>query len=153
MTMTTIPSISQKRWRAFQRKAVCDHDHHPFPCQKEEDWSRLDLRPLCQEEELLDLLPELQGLGRLGEGQPNGLAQLRGDRQRRLVLSLQPGLPPPPFLSRTQPSSKKLYSSSWKGKGWWSWPYRVFLLMGKGRDGGHCHTLCSSGKGKNWSSS
>ena len=34
MTMTTIPSISQKRWRAFQRKAACDHDHHPFTCQK-----------------------------------------------------------------------------------------------------------------------
>ena len=55
---------------------------------EEEDWSRIDWGPLCQEEELVDLLPELQGLGRLGEGQPNGLAQLHGDGQRRLVLSL-----------------------------------------------------------------
>ena len=34
MTMTIIPSISQKRRRASQRKAVYDHDHHPFPFQK-----------------------------------------------------------------------------------------------------------------------
>ena len=34
MTMTTIPSIPQKRRRASQRKAVYGHDHLPFPFQK-----------------------------------------------------------------------------------------------------------------------
>ena len=34
MTMTTIPSISKKRRRAFERKAVYDHDYQPFPSQK-----------------------------------------------------------------------------------------------------------------------
>ena len=34
MTMTIIPSISQKRRRASQTEAVYDHDHHPFPFQK-----------------------------------------------------------------------------------------------------------------------
>ena len=34
MTMTIIPSISQKRRRASQRKVVYDHDHHPIPLRK-----------------------------------------------------------------------------------------------------------------------
>ena len=34
MTMTTVPSISQTKRRASQRKAVYDHDHHHFPFQK-----------------------------------------------------------------------------------------------------------------------
>ena len=34
MTMTTIPSISKRRRRAFEKKAVYDHDYQPFPSQK-----------------------------------------------------------------------------------------------------------------------
>ena len=37
MTMTTIPSISKKRRRAFVREAVYDHDYHPFPFPEEEE--------------------------------------------------------------------------------------------------------------------
>ena len=77
MAMTTTPSISKKNENIFS---------------KEEN---------VLEEGLVDLLPELQGLGRLGEGQPEIPAQLHGDGQRRPVCPLQPGQqkdpPPLPF--------------------------------------------------------
>ena len=30
MTMTTTPSLPQTRKRAFEKKAVYNHDHHPY---------------------------------------------------------------------------------------------------------------------------
>ena len=45
MTMTTIPSISKKRKRAFERKAVYDDDYHPFPFPQEEESSPEDPPP------------------------------------------------------------------------------------------------------------
>ena len=44
--------------------------------------SLMDLGQLRQNEGPVDLLPELQGLGRLGESQPDGPSQLHGDGQR-----------------------------------------------------------------------
>ena len=64
----TTPFLSWRTRRAFEKKVLYDLDHHPF------HWSGIDLGPLRQEEGLVDLLPELQGLGRLGEGQPEGPA-------------------------------------------------------------------------------
>ena len=43
MIMTTSPFLSHMKRSAFQRKAVYDHDHHPFPIPEEEDRSGIDL--------------------------------------------------------------------------------------------------------------
>ena len=73
----------------------------PFPFQKRRTGQELIWGLLRQEEGLVDLLPELQGLGRLDEGQPQIPAQLHGDGQRRPVCPLQlehqKGPPPHPF--------------------------------------------------------
>ena len=37
MTMTTSPSISHMRRRAFETKALYDHDHQPFNFPEEEE--------------------------------------------------------------------------------------------------------------------
>ena len=39
MTMTTIPSLSQQKRGALEKKALDDHDHHPLPFQEKEGFS------------------------------------------------------------------------------------------------------------------
>ena len=95
--MTTTPSPSQNKRRGSKKKALYDLDHHPFLFPKEGNLS---------EEGLVDLLPELQGLGRLGKGQPEGTAQLHGDGQRwpvcPLQLEHQTDPPPLPFAEEEE---------------------------------------------------
>ena len=117
MTMTTTSSMSQKRRRAYMNKAQNQPSTPPLPFARgggETLGRRLCIDvtnhpfhrpgissgPLRQEEVLVDLLPELQGLGQLGEGQPEGPVQPHGDGQRRSVLPLQPGPPSLPFPRR-----------------------------------------------------
>ena len=108
MAIGLLPLLGRRGGELLRRKLCMTMTTNTFPFPKEDNFS---------EEGLVDLLPELQGLGRLGEGQPEIPAQLHGDGQRRPVLPLRPGPPSLPFSTRTQPSSKKLYSSCWKREG------------------------------------
>ena len=165
MTMTTIPSISQKRWRAFQRKAVYDHDHHPFPFQKKRIGQELSWGLFAKKKGLSIYCQSCKawvGWAKVNQkAQPNFMEM---DNDGRCP-PLQPGPPSRGFSRRTQPSSQKLSSSLWKGKGWWSWPYRAFFskallfcweregvvvmviqlsLLEKGRGNGHGHKFSFS---------
>ena len=142
-----------------------DHGHHPFPFPEEEELCfqkkrRLSMTmattpghghhhfPLPEEEESNSGSRSTSLL--LDEEAPNqfliGPPLLEWEGVVVMVIHSLPLRSSPPLLGNgrdaghghTQPPSKKLSTSSWKGKGWWSWPYRaVFQKLSS-----------STGKGK-----
>ena len=98
--MTPTPSNSQRNRTDFGKKALYDHDHHPFPFQKRRNGQELIWGLFVKKKGSSIYCQSCKAWVGWAKVNQKAQPQLHGDGQRRPVLPLQPR---PPYL----PSSRR----------------------------------------------